>query len=89
MDKLDQLLAEAKPLYLKRKQNRKNVFRSLLSTFCVICFLVIGYRAQNFVDNDDLASYYVALYEPLNDDYFNLDINQNTYYLFDESGKAI
>ncbi|MDO4161475.1 MAG: hypothetical protein Q4D80_00525 [Pseudomonadota bacterium] len=88
MDKLDQLLLEAKPLYLKRKQNRRIISGVALSTYCAVFLCLTAYQQPAF-DNDDFATYYTALYEPLNDDYFQLDINPNNYFLLDENRKAI
>ena len=81
MDNVEKLLCEAKHLYQRRKRNKRIFTTSLLSCCCVLWISVVNVPTSVTLGDDDFDSYYTALYEPLNSEFFNLDISTDAYYL--------
>lgn len=63
MDKIDGLLAEAKPLYHKRQRGRRFMKASALGLCFAVLFGGAVYRQRFAFDEAALEAYYAALYE--------------------------
>lgn len=61
MDKISQLLQEAKPLYLK-KQREKRIFWRTAATFCLLLGIWVMQPQKNPFDEEGFDNYFTALY---------------------------
>ena len=79
MDKISQLLAEAKPLYLKKQKEKRVITGSVFSLVLLLAVFSGTSDQTTTFDEDKLDSYFTALYineaDPLD------DINDNTNWL--------
>lgn len=72
MDKISELLAEAGPLYRKRRKARQFVAGTLCSLLCGVWFGAAMLLPERAADETQLEAYYAALYE--SDGYFAYDV---------------
>ncbi len=61
MDKVSQLLQEAKPLYIKRQRD-KNAFLGLICSLCLVLGVFFVKPQTIAFDEDGFDSYFTALY---------------------------
>lgn len=57
MDKISELLNEAKPLYFERKRRNKAIKNSL---FLILPILVVSLSVLPFISNNDSTDYYTS-----------------------------
>jgi len=62
MDKISQLLQEAKPLYIRR-QNEKRTVISALCTLCLVFFIWSLQPKSISFDDERFDTYFTALYQ--------------------------
>lgn len=61
MDKISELLQEAKPLYLKKQKEKRILWRSVC-TFCLCCAVWLMQPQKVSFDEERFDSYFTALY---------------------------
>ena len=61
MDKISQLLQEAKPLYLKKQKEKRILWRTA-ATFCLLLAVWCMQPQKLSFDEDGFDSYFTALY---------------------------
>ena len=87
MDKVSQLLAEAKPLYLKKQKEKRAVLSGLFSL--ALFFAVWQYPVKTVAPSfseEGFDSYFTALYmndTEIGDDFYDENIGYDAYVLYE------